>query len=107
MVDSECNAVNEFIISRVNFAIHKLEDTNPRYDEVCKAQERNWQSIDVILHKLEKDERRAVLRHFEEEVHKFGFESNESYVQGLRDCFSILTFFGVLGGRCPQGSPKE
>ena len=107
MVDNECNAVNEFINVRVNFAIHKLEGINPRYHEVCKNQESAWQSIDVILQKLEKDERRTVIAYYEEEVHKFGFESNESYLQGIKDCFSVLSFFGVLGGRCSRGSSKE
>ena len=106
MVDNECNAVNEFINARVNFAIHKLEDINPRYHEVCKNQETAWQSIDLILQKLEKDERRAVITYYEEEVHKFGFESNESYLQGIKDCFSVLSFFGVLGGRCSQSPSK-
>jgi len=106
MADNECQAIKDFIGSRVNFAIFKLEDNNPRYQEVRKNQQEKWQSVDVILRKLENDDRRAVLRYYEDEVHKFGFESEESYLQGIKDCFSMLAFFGVLGGRCSQGAPK-
>ena len=109
MAENECQAIKDFIGARVNFAIFKLDDNNPRYREVCKNQEKNWQTIDVILRKLEDDDRRAVLRHFEEDVHKFGFESDGAYLQGVRDCFSMLAFFGVLGesGRCVQGASKK
>jgi len=107
MADNECKAIKEFIGSRVNFAIFKLGDDNPRYQEVCKNQEKNWQTVDVILRKLEDKDRRAVLRYYEDEVHKFSFESDGAYLQGVRDCFSMLAFFGVLGGRCPRGTSKE
>ena len=106
MADNECKAIKDFIGSRVNFAIFKQRDDNPRYQEVLKNQEEKWQSIDVILRKLEKDDRRAVLRYYEDEVHKFSFESDASYLQGIKDCFGMLAFFGVLDGRCPQSAPK-
>ena len=92
MVDNECNAAKDFMNARVNMAIFKLKDKSQQYQNVCEKQEANWQSIDVILQKLGKDDRRAVIRYYEEEVHKFGFEFNESYLQGVKDCFSLLVF---------------
>ena len=109
MAENECQAIKDFIGSRVNFAIFKLDGNNPNYQEVLKSQEEKWQTVDVILRKLENDDRRAVLRYYEDEVHKFSFESDGAYLQGVRDCFSMLAFFGVLGesGRYPQGASKK
>jgi len=97
MGEIECNALKELISSRVNFAILKMKDKHPRYQEVCKHQEEKWQSIDVILRQLEDDDRRAVLRYYEDEVHRFGFEFDGTYLQGIKDCINVLVFFGVLG----------
>ena len=107
MTDTDCGAVKDFINSRVNMAILKLKDKNPLYQNVCEKQEANWQSVDAILQRLGKDDRRAVIRYYEEEVHKFGFEFNETYLQGVKDCFSLLAFFGVLDGRCTKRTPTE
>jgi hypothetical protein len=107
MNDTECGAIKDFINARVNMAILKLKNSNARYREVYEKQEDNWQEVDTILQKLESDDRSAVLRHYEEEVHKFGFEFNETYLQGVKDCFGLLAFFGVLGGGCMKRTPTE
>ena len=96
MENNECNAIKELISSRVNFAILKMKN-HSRYQEVCQRQEKEWQSIDVILRKLENDDRRAIIRYYEDEVHKFDFEFDETYLQGIRDCLNVLTFFGMIG----------
>lgn len=107
MAGDECSAINDFINSRINLAIHKMDGSDPRYQEVCKKQENSWKSIDTILQKLEKGERHAVLRYYEDEVHKLSLESNGVYLQGIKDCFSVLAFFDALGGPCPRRTSQN
>jgi hypothetical protein len=101
MTESERNALNDLIGSRATAAIFNMKDNCPRYQEICKKQEERWeQSVEPILRKLETEDRRAITRYYEEEVHRFSLEFDEVYLQGIRDCLNGLVFFGLLEGRC-------
>ena len=89
-------AIRAFIGSRQEIAVLNLKD-NPAYQEILRQLEISGQTAVEMLHKLEKEERIAVRRHYEEEAHKFSKESDEFYLQGIRDCLSALVFFGALG----------
>ena len=95
MGESEQKAIKAFINSRQELAMLKLA-ANPKYQEVCRQLEVSGETADAILNMLEKDERVAVRYHYEETVHKSGYEHDEMYLQGFRDCLSAMVFFGVL-----------
>jgi len=65
--------------------------------EVRKQQEKSWEIADEILNRLPKEDRRTVIGYYEDEVHRFGFEFDAVYLQGIRDGIKALMFFGVLG----------
>ena len=97
LTEDERTALKTLISERTNFAALNLDKSCARYAEACKQQEDSVKTADEILKKLSTDDRRTVLRHYEGEVHKFSFETDAAYVQGIRDCVKALMFFGVFG----------
>jgi len=96
MTEDEIKILKALANARIETAVLDLKDTNPRYSEVCHEQELSWQTADEILNRLSKDDRRTVIRHYEGEVHRFGFEIDAAYLQGMRDCIKALIFFGTF-----------
>lgn len=95
MTDTERKMLKEFVSGRLAIMFNGLKD-NTRYLKVCEQQKTSEQTADELLHKLEKDERIIIRRHYEGEVVKTGIEIEESYFQGLRDSVKILTLLGVF-----------
>jgi len=102
MTEDERNILKTLVNARTEAAILNLEDINPRYAEVCQQQERSWLTADEILKRLPDEDRRIVLRYYEDEVHKFSFETDAAYLQGVKDGVKVLMFFGVLGSGCKK-----
>ncbi|MDL2258159.1 hypothetical protein LJC42_03240 [Eubacteriales bacterium OttesenSCG-928-K08] len=95
MNDNEKKIVKTLIDSRYTVALERLKE-NPQYAKVCQQQEVSGEAADTLLHKLEKDERITVRRHFEGETHKTGFELDAVYLQGISDCLRALVFLAVF-----------
>lgn len=95
MTDSERKILGSFINSRLEIALKRL-DENTDYLEQCRQQEKSGEAAEALLHKLEKEERITIRRHYEGETAKTGFELDEAYLQGLRDSIKILAFLGVF-----------
>jgi len=95
MTDSERRMLGSVIDSRLEIAMKRLEH-NTEYLEQCLRQEKSGEAAEELLHKLAKEERIAVRRHYEGETAKTGLELNEAYIQGLRDSVKILAFLGVF-----------
>ena len=95
MTNSERKILREFVGGRLGIMYDRLKD-NTRYIEVCEQQKISDEVADALLHKLEKDERITVRRHYEGEVIKTGIEIDEAYLQGLRDSVKILSLLGVF-----------
>lgn len=95
MRGTEQRGYKDFIITRIDTALLRLR-SNPAYRERCSQQERSWERVDKLLHKLKERERIAISRHYEGETVKQSFELDETYLQGMRDCFQILSFLNVL-----------
>lgn len=97
MTDFESKMLRQFIAGRQEIVFRRLKE-NARYLEVCDRQKQTDTIVDELLHKLEKDERITIRRHYEGETGKTGIELNEVYLQGLRDSVRILALLGVFGG---------
>lgn len=95
MTDSERKILREFVSGRLAIMFDRLKD-NTRYLEVCEQQHKSEKFADELLHKLEKDDRITIHRHYEGEVIKTGIEIDEAYLQGLRDSVKILSLLGVF-----------
>ena len=95
MTDSERIILNGLIDSRLEIAWKRL-DENTAYQEQCRQQEKSGEAAEELLHKLEKEERITIRRHYEGETAKTSFELNEAYIQGLRDSMRVLAFLGVF-----------
>ncbi len=89
-------AVKDFISSREVLAVMGMAD-NQRYNEICRELKVMEQAANEVLNKLEKDDRITVRRYYEGETQKASHESDEIYLQGVKDCMSALMFFGALG----------
>lgn len=96
MTDSEKKILRQFISGRQEIVFNRLKE-NAQYQEICERQRKTDADVDELLHKLEKDERIAVRRHYEGETSKTGIELNEAYLQGLRDSTKILALLGAFG----------
>ena len=95
--ENEWSAIKTLITERTNYAILNLKDTNPRYVDVYKRQEKRWETVVEILNKLSKEDRRTVTSYYDDEVHRFGFEFDAVYMQGIWDGIKALMFFGIIG----------
>ena len=95
MTNSERKVLREFVSGRLAIMFDRLKE-NTRYIEVCEQQNNSEQVAGALLHKLEKEERITIRRHYEGEVVKTGIEIDEAYLQGLRDSVNILTLLGVF-----------
>jgi len=84
MTNSERKILHEFVSGGLAIIFDRLKD-NTRYIEVCEQQNNSEQVADALLHKLEKDERITIRRHYEGEVVKTGIEIDEAYLQALYD----------------------
>ena len=98
MTDSEEKILGSLIDSRLEIALQRL-DSNISYREQCREQEVSGEAAEELLHKLTKEERIAVRRHYEGETARTGYELNEAYVQGLRDCIRALIFLGAFNAQ--------
>lgn len=96
MTDYEKKMLRTFITQRQEIAYNRLRE-NECYQAICERQKRTDADVDEVLHKLEKDERLTVRRHYEGETEKTGIELNEVYLQGLQDSVKILALLGVFG----------
>jgi len=95
MGEDEHKAIKAFINSRQELAMYKLA-ANPKYQEICKQLEVSGEAADTVMSTLDKDKRVIVHRHYDEAIYKSGYEHDEMYLQGFRDCLSAMVFFGVL-----------
>lgn len=95
MMKAEKNGYNEFIIARIEIALLRLRN-NPAYMGRCRQQDKSEGKVERLLHKLNKDERITIRRHFEGQTVKQNFELNETYLQGMRDNIQILSFFNIF-----------
>jgi len=100
MTEDERDILKVITNARTELAILSLKDINPRYAEIYQQQEDGLPVVDEILKHLSDKDRRTVLRYYEDEVHKFTFETDAAYLQGVRDCVKALMFFGVFSSGC-------
>lgn len=95
MIEENKRAYKDFVIARIETALLRLRN-NPAYIHRCRKQEKSEKKIDKLLHKLKKHERTAIRRYYEGEMVKQNFELDETYLQGMRDCFQIFSFLNVF-----------
>ena len=94
---NEWNAIKALISERTSFAILNLKETNPRYAEIYRHQEKSWETVIEVLNKLPKEDKLTVTRYYDDEVHRFSFEFDAVYLQGIWDGIKALMFFGIIG----------
>lgn len=93
--DMERNACKAFIISRIEVSLQRVKD-NPEYRDYCRQQDASGDVVEELLHKLDKDDRITIRRHYEGQTTKENFELDSAYIQGLKDCFRVLSFLGAF-----------
>ena len=85
------NMFRGFVNSRIELSYRRLKE-DPAYLELCDRQEESEDMVEELLHKLEKEERIIIRRHYEGESEREDEELTEAYIQGLRDCIKFLAF---------------
>ncbi|MDR1630202.1 MAG: hypothetical protein LBS36_08340 [Oscillospiraceae bacterium] len=91
MDDTTRRAARSLIGAREELVFHTLKQ-DPEYQELCQQQEESGEAVEILLQKLEKDERRAIHSYYDGEIHKTGYQITGAYLQGLRDCFHLIGF---------------
>lgn len=87
-----------FLTSRIEVALDQT-DRNPQYKELCYKWESEEKDIELLLKKMDKEERIMIRRHYEELIEKENYELEEVYLQGMRDCMQLLSKLGLFSGR--------
>jgi len=58
------------------------------------------------LNKLDEDERRIILDHYEGEVRKYNYELGAVYLQGIWDGLSAMKMAGIFNKDLASNMPK-
>lgn len=95
MMEMKPSGYKDFVITRVEAALLFLHN-NTAYRERCCQQERSENKVEKILRKLNKHDRTAIHRHYEGETIKESFELDQTYLQGMQDCFKILSLLNAF-----------
>lgn len=95
MSETERRALKTVAVEREEIAFKRLKN-KPQYMEICKRQNKTSEMVEALYDRLKKEERITIRCHFEGETEKEGMEFNEVYIQGMRDCFSLLSFLDVF-----------
>lgn len=88
--DMERNAYKMFITSRIEVSLQQIKN-DPEYREVCRQQDTSGDIVEGLLHKLDKDDRITIQRHYEGQTVKENYELDSAYIQGMKDCFHLLS----------------
>lgn len=86
-----CDVLRSLIGARENFALTKL-DNNLEYQSVCRNQGKSAETVEEQYQRFEKADRITIRRHYEGEIQKTNYQIKEAYIQGLRDCFCLISF---------------
>lgn len=95
LTDMERNAYKAFIISRIEVSLQRVKD-NPEYRDYCRQQDASGDIVNELLHKLDKEDRITIQRHYEGQMTKENFELDSAYIQGLKDCLHALSCLDVF-----------
>ena len=83
--------------SRIDKALDRVSE-NSEYLTVCKKQGKAKPEIDKLFERFSQEEKAFIESYNEGETHKETFEIREAYLQGMRDCFTILSILSDLQG---------
>ena len=96
MTDNERKSIRSIMFERQELAFERIKN-KPSYLEVCQRQRQAEEIVEKMYHeRFTQEERIIIRRHYEGEVEKIGMEENEVYFQGLRDCFQLIVYLGLL-----------
>jgi len=94
MVDDKWKSLTTLLFEREEIANKRLKD-NSLYLELCECQEQTEEVVERMYHeRFTHEERIIIRRHYEGETEKSSMEIHESYIQGLKDCFQLVTWLG-------------
>lgn len=85
----------DFISSRVDVALERIS-RNPDYQELKEYQRKSEEEIDVILAKLDEEERDKIIRHYERETTVENYELEETYMLGVKDGIRFLSWLDIF-----------
>lgn len=95
MIGTDWKPYQNFIMNRIEVGLQRLRN-NPAYLDRCHKQNMSGEAVDMLLLKLDEEERDTIRHHYEGETVKQNFELDETYLQGMRDCVQILSCLGAF-----------
>lgn len=95
MLTQTREALETLLSDRQDAAYHRLLEKR-EYRELCREQKETQKAVEALYRQLDKDDRLTISRHYEGEDYKTGMLLDETYLQGLQDCFWLI---GLLSGR--------
>jgi len=94
MTKQTLEAIRSLICSREELALNRLKN-NSQYSSICEQQDNTQKIVEKLYEQFKEEERIAIRRHYEGENRKIAFEIYEIYMQGLRDCYRLITFLNA------------
>ena len=84
------------MVARQEIALKRLMGNIP-YQDICHRQLETERTVEEFYNdRFTKEERITIRRYFECGIEKSHNETDEVYLQGFRDCFKFVIFFGLL-----------
>ena len=96
MTKEELQAYRSYIFERQKVAFDSLAK-DAHYQQIQQRQSDNETTVRTLLHGLGDENRRFILKHFEDDDDLSDLESEACYIQGFRDCAQLFVVLGLLG----------
>ena len=87
--------LKSLISARLEISLLRVKH-NPEYIKICQKQDESRETAEALLHKLPKEERLLIERHYDGQIAKENYELRGAYLQGMRDCISFLSSLDVF-----------
>ena len=96
MTKEELKAYRSYIFERQEVAFDSLAK-DAHYQQIQQRQSDNETKVRTLLDGLSEENRRFILRHYEDDDDLTDLESEACYIQGFRDCAQLFAALGLLG----------
>jgi hypothetical protein len=96
MPELEMREIKSLMAARQEIALTRLMG-NIDYQDICHRQSETAKAVEEFYNdRFTTEERITIRRHYEGGIEKSHYETDEVYLQGFRDCFKLVIFFGLL-----------
>ena len=91
MTETTSEAFYSFVNERQEYACTRLRK-DADYNRLCERQKQSEEIVEELYQHFDEDEYLSIVQHYEGETDLENCRLDAVYIQGLRDCFELITF---------------